>query len=141
MIHFLLIKCLQGLKYWKLVPNPSSSMVSAPLSETRKEHKMTDPISHFSRMAQMDNSVRQAARAEKRAGTPVGLAANEAPAAPAAQGDEVRLSEVARQAMREPEFDRAKVESIKTAIREGQYPLDARRIAESFVALERMIKG
>ncbi len=102
---------------------------------------MTDPISHFSRMAQMDNSVRQAARAEKRASAPVGLAAQEAPAASAPQGDEVRLSDVARQAMREPEFDRAKVESIKTAIRDGQYPLDARRIAESFVALERMIKG
>jgi len=102
---------------------------------------MTDPISHFSRMAQMDNTVRQAARAEKRASAAVGLASGEAQAAPAAQGDELRLSDVARQAMREPEFDRAKVEAIKTAIQQGQYPLDSRRIAENFVALERMIKG
>ena len=137
----LLLKCSNGLKFFRVVPNPSSSMVSAPLSETRKEHNMTDPISHFSRMAQMDNSVRQAARAEKRSSAPVGLASGEAAATPAPQSDELRLSDVARQAMREPEFDRAKVESIKNAIQQGQYPLDARRIAENFVALERMIKG
>lgn len=99
---------------------------------------MTDPISHFSRMAQMDANVRQAAKAEKRASTAADPGAT---AAPARQDDEVQLSEVARQAMREPEFDRAKVEAIKTAIAQGQYPLDSRRIAESFVALERMIKG
>lgn len=99
---------------------------------------MTDPISHFSRMAQMDANVRQAAKAEKRTSTAADPAAT---AAPARRDDEVQLSEVARQAMREPEFDRAKVEAIKTAIAQGQYPLDSRRIAESFVALERMIKG
>lgn len=99
---------------------------------------MTDPISHFSRMAQMDANVRQAAKAEKRASA----AEQEAVAAtPMRQQDEVQLSEVAREAAREPEFDRAKVEAIKAAIAQGQYPLDSRRIAESFVALERMIKG
>ena len=41
--------------------------------------------------------------------------------------------------MQEPEFDRAKVEAIKTAIQEGKYPVDSRRIAENFVALEKMI--
>ena len=98
---------------------------------------MTDPISHFSRMAQMDANVRQATKAEKRS-APAEESAN---AAPARQDDEVQLSDVAKQLMREPEFDRAKVEAIKTAIAQGQYPLDSRRIAESFVALERMIKG
>lgn len=99
---------------------------------------MTDPISHFSRMAQMDANVRQAAKAEKRASAAEQEAAA---AAPRPRGDEVQLSEVAREAAREPEFDRAKVEAIKAAIAQGQYPLDSRRIAESFVALERMIKG
>ncbi len=99
---------------------------------------MTDPISHFSRMAQMDANVRQAAKAEKRTSE---AAQEAATAAPERRDDEVQLSDVARQAMREPEFDRAKVEAIKTAIAQGQYPLDSRRIAESFVALERMIKG
>jgi negative regulator of flagellin synthesis FlgM len=42
--------------------------------------------------------------------------------------------------MQEPEFDRAKVEAIKLAIQQGQYPLDTRRIAENFLAIEKMIK-
>jgi negative regulator of flagellin synthesis FlgM len=41
--------------------------------------------------------------------------------------------------MAEPDFDRVKVESIKKAIQDGQYPLNPRRIAESFQALEQMI--
>lgn len=53
--------------------------------------------------------------------------------------DELILSEAARQADRTESFDRAKVEAIKDAIRNGQYPLDSRRIAESFYAIERMI--
>jgi negative regulator of flagellin synthesis FlgM len=36
-------------------------------------------------------------------------------------------------------FDRSKVEAIKLALRDGNYPLDSRRIAESFVAIERLI--
>jgi len=100
---------------------------------------MTDPISHFSRMAQMDNSVRQSVKAEKRQSNAAGLAGASAAAAP--QGDEVKLSAVARQVAQEPAFDRAKVDAIKAAISQGQYPLNARRIAENFVALEKMIKG
>jgi negative regulator of flagellin synthesis FlgM len=42
---------------------------------------------------------------------------------------------------KEPEFDRAKVDSIKQAIQNGQYPLNPRRIAESFVALENLISN
>lgn len=101
---------------------------------------MTDPISHFSRMAQMDSNVRQAARAERRQSAATGLA-GDAPAPVAPKDDEVQLSAVARQVQSEPSFDQAKVESIKRAIQDGHYPLDVRRIAESFVALERMIKG
>jgi negative regulator of flagellin synthesis FlgM len=54
--------------------------------------------------------------------------------------DEVKLSAVAQKAMQEPEFDRAKVEAIKVAIQQGQYPIDSRRIAENFMAIEKMIK-
>ena len=39
----------------------------------------------------------------------------------------------------EPEFDRAKVDAIREPIKHGQYPLDPRRIAESFMAIEQMI--
>ena len=103
---------------------------------------MTDPISHFGRMAQMDSNVRQAAKAEKRpAANEQALAPQSAGTAPVRQDDEVQLSQVARQAMQEPGFDRAKVDAIKDAIQRGQYPLDVRRIAENFVALEKMIKG
>ncbi len=56
--------------------------------------------------------------------------------APAA--DELVLSPIAQQAMAEPAFDRDKVEAIKQAIREGSYPLDSRRIAQSFASMEKL---
>ena len=67
---------------------------------------MTDPISHFGRIAQMDSSVRKvAAKGDQ--------SADKAKAATGAgQSDELQLSEVARQATQEPQFDRAKVEAI-----------------------------
>ena len=68
-----------------------------------------------------------------------------APSAPRwAEGrDRVELSEHARHldAIRQlPDVRMARVEAIKQAIAQGQYPLDSRRIAESFVAIERMIR-
>jgi negative regulator of flagellin synthesis FlgM len=54
--------------------------------------------------------------------------------------DELHLSNVAARAMAEPNFDRAKVDSIKQAIQNGQYPLNPRKIAESFHAIEQMIR-
>jgi len=100
---------------------------------------MTDPISHFGRIAQMDSSVRKVA-AKGEQSTDKAKAADVAVTVPG-QDDEVQLSQVARQATQEPQFDRAKVDAIKRAIQQGQYPLDVRRIAESFVAIENMIKG
>lgn len=100
---------------------------------------MTDPISSFRRIAQMDAPSRPAAgKATERASE----SSQGAAAKPAGlQTDEVQLSEVAQKAMKEPEFDRAKVESIKSAIQQGLYPVDSRRIAENFVAIEKMING
>lgn len=96
---------------------------------------MTDAISQYGRLNSSSNAVRAS----------VDKAAKKAPAdgsTPAARPgeDSVALSNVAAKAMAEPDFDRAKVESIKQAIAQGQYPLDAQRIAESFVAIERMIR-
>ncbi len=100
---------------------------------------MTNPITQYGRFAQMDPTARPSATK------------GEARASSASQGlvgamlsggaDEVQLSAVAKEAMKEPQFDRAKVEAIKQAIQQGHYPLDVRRIAESFVAIEQMIKG
>ncbi|OUV02969.1 MAG: flagellar biosynthesis anti-sigma factor FlgM [Betaproteobacteria bacterium TMED82] len=54
--------------------------------------------------------------------------------------DEVILSDVARKALEnEPSFDREKVKQIRQAIEEGNYPLNSRKIAESFVAMESLI--
>ena len=55
--------------------------------------------------------------------------------------DTLSLSNVAERVKEQPSFDRAKVESIKQALRDGNYPLNPRRIAESFVSLERMVQG
>ena len=62
-----------------------------------------------------------------------------APAAPPPGADTVNLSKIAQRINDTPDFDRAKVEAIKTALREGSYPINPRRIAENFVALEKMI--
>jgi len=100
---------------------------------------MTDPISHFGRKAQIETANRASvAKGEPRA---LAAASQEATRSAAPATDELRLSKVAQQVMQEPEFDRAKVEAIKTAIQQGQYPVDSRRIAENFVAIEKMIKG
>jgi negative regulator of flagellin synthesis FlgM len=39
------------------------------------------------------------------------------------------------------EFDATKVARIKEAIEQGNYPLDSKRIAENFMAIESMIGG
>lgn len=106
---------------------------------------MTNIISYLGRMAQPDG-VRQAATKDEARTTRTATAADAAPAStpavpPRAGEDTVQLSDMARGLTREPEFDRAKVDAIRTALQQGQYPLDSRRIAESFLAIERMIKG
>ena len=55
------------------------------------------------------------------------------------QVDQLILSKEAETALATAEFDEAKVQAIKTALQEGNYPLNERRIAENFVAIERMI--
>lgn len=104
---------------------------------------MTNPITQWNRMASANSVERQVAdraekadKAEKAADASAG--AVRAPAPPV--DDQLELSAVARQASAEPEFDRAKVEAIKKQVEQGLYPLDARRMAESFMALEQMIR-
>jgi flagellar biosynthesis anti-sigma factor FlgM len=54
--------------------------------------------------------------------------------------DEVILSDVAKKAMEnEPSFDLEKVKAIRKAIEEGSYPLNSRKIAESFISMESLI--
>ena len=56
-----------------------------------------------------------------------------------AQSDQVELSESVISAIEDATFDAAKVEALRLAIMEGNYPLDAKRIAENMLDLERMI--
>ena len=100
---------------------------------------MTDPVSNSGRRAQSDPSVRSAMEKTDRKSAKPETAADATPAKPAVGSDAVQLSNVTARAMAEPDFDRVKVESIKRAIQDGQYPLNPRRIAESFQALEQMI--
>ena len=57
----------------------------------------------------------------------------------AAGGDKIDFSAEAARLIAEPGFDATKVAAIKQAIASGNYPLDSKRIAENFVALEKMI--
>jgi negative regulator of flagellin synthesis FlgM len=104
---------------------------------------MTDPISNYARLSQTDSTVRNALdKLDKKGGAQARLAQEPSVerASVARPGpDTLSLSNIAQKAMQEPGFDRAKVDAIKQAIQDGQYPLDARRIAESFVAIEKMI--
>jgi negative regulator of flagellin synthesis FlgM len=52
---------------------------------------------------------------------------------------EVQLSEEVANAIEVAEFDSAKVEALRLAIMDGNYPLDAKRIAENMLNLERLI--
>jgi negative regulator of flagellin synthesis FlgM len=106
---------------------------------------MTDPISQYGRLSQSDSAVRGSAeKVGKKSNVPAGSSSGQAESsersAPVRQEDTIALSQIDQKVKAEPDFDRAKVEAIKQAIAEGQYPLNPKRIAESFVALERMIR-
>jgi negative regulator of flagellin synthesis FlgM len=103
---------------------------------------MTDSISSYGRRIQTEASRRDALDKAAAKATPSLLEEAAGKPAPAKVGgghDQLQLSNVAQKAMAEPDFDRAKVESIKQAIQDGQYQINPRKIAESFLAVERMI--
>ena len=57
----------------------------------------------------------------------------------ASQAVDVDLSEAVKQAEEKAAFDEVKVRQLKQAIESGNYPLDSRKMAESFVELERLL--
>ncbi|MEY4014096.1 MAG: hypothetical protein RLZZ290_960 [Pseudomonadota bacterium] len=97
---------------------------------------MTDPISTIARATGLD--VAAEAKVRKAEEDKLNAAASRAPAARPAE-DNVVLSGVVEKAMAEPDINAEKVEAIKKAIREGNYPLDPRGIAASFLALESIV--
>ena len=54
-------------------------------------------------------------------------------------GDVVELSSAVRQELDRSGFDQTKVEQIKNAIAEGTYPIDGKRVAANFAAIEKLI--
>ena len=80
-------------------------------------------------------------RAEKTS-TPTSESHNaEADTASGTQIDQIELSESVERAIDDAKFDAAKVEALRLAIMEGNYPLDAKRIAENMLDLERMFSS
>ena len=104
---------------------------------------MSDAISNLGRMTQSNAAVRSSIEKVDKKGTSAAQAPDEAKPKTlekaSAGADQVSLSNVAQKVMAQPDFDRAKVDAIKQAIKDGNYPINPRRIAESFVALEKMI--
>jgi len=105
---------------------------------------MSDAISNYGRMTQSNAALRSALdKVDKKNTAQTGISGDAS--APAQEtktssgADQVSLSNVAQKVMAQPDFDRAKVEAIKQAIKEGNYPINPRRIAENFVSLERLI--
>ncbi len=100
---------------------------------------MTNQITQWNRMASAKAVERQVAdRSSPDKGEAEPARASLAPA-----DDTLELSPLARQQptsqAEDVPFDRAKVDAIKQALREGQYPLNPRRMAESFLSLEQLI--
>lgn len=100
---------------------------------------MTESISNNGRRPQLEAIQREAM---EKTGRKSSSDSSAAPAAtrPAPANDLLQLSNVSQAVMAGPDMDRAKIDAIKQAIRDGQYPLNPRKIAESFAALEQMIR-
>ena len=105
---------------------------------------MNDAISNYGRMSQSNAALRSAIdKSDKGSAATASVSANAT-----AQASEVassplssslNLSNVAQKALAQPSFDRAKVDAIKKAIQDGTYAIDPKRIASSFVSLEKLI--
>jgi negative regulator of flagellin synthesis FlgM len=107
---------------------------------------MTDAISNYGRRAQSDASLRSSLdKTDRKSATSTAslaapIATGDAKPTVSPGPDQLHMTNVAQKAMAEPDFDKAKVDSIKQALQDGQYPLNPRRIAESFFAIEQMIR-
>ena len=55
------------------------------------------------------------------------------------EASSVNLSDAVSQAVEAGSFDEVKVAALRAAIMDGNYPLDAKRIAENMATLERLI--
>ena len=98
---------------------------------------MTNSISNVGSAAAQLKAAADSAETLKKASEAIDTPAPKPAVAP--QVDQLILSKAAESALATAEFDEAKVASIRAALQEGNYPLNERRIAENFVAIERML--
>ena len=119
-----------ALKKTLLLSNQSmySWNSGALILTTRTKHIMTDSISNT---GPVGPAYAKAVKAR--------VEEPQSKATSAAGGDKIDFSAEAERLIAEPGFDATKVAAIKQAIASGNYPLDTKRIAENFVALEKMI--
>ena len=99
---------------------------------------MTDPITNVGRTAAQSVTNNDGAQLKK-ANDVMKQVGDQVSSSKAS--DELVLSKTAESALANAEFDAAKVAQIKSAIEEGNYPIDAKKVAESFASLEKMISG
>lgn len=96
---------------------------------------MTNPVQQNARALGLDlatdSRVRRAEESKGDSAKPVSAAAE-----PPVRADEVVLSDIRERVAAASDFDADKVREIKEAIRDGRYPIDARAIAQNFMALE-----
>lgn len=105
---------------------------------------MTDAISHQARLAQANSALRSAVDKTDKKAPASQAGADETKVAIEKKdnvSDSVSLSNVNQRIKDQPAFDRSKIDAIKDSIKNGNYPLNPRRIAENFVAIEQMIQG
>ena len=103
---------------------------------------MSDPFSVNSRIGNTGAPRGTASKVDAKSSPAKSESTTEAKTASASSAqvsDSVNLSNISQRVKDAPDFDRAKVESIKAALRDGSYPINPRSIAENFVALEKMI--
>jgi negative regulator of flagellin synthesis FlgM len=106
---------------------------------------MNDAISNYGRMSQSNAALRSAIdKSEKNSASAqptasASVAAQTAEASTNSAVSSLNLSNVAQKALAQPSFDRTKVDAIKKAIQNGTYAIDPKRIASSFVSLEKLI--
>ena len=98
-------------------------------------------ITETMRSAVPESTGKKDLRAEKASSPAPDNKGTEASAAADTQVDQIALSDSVVKAIEGAKFDAAKVEALRLAIMEGNYPLDAKRIAENMVDLERMINS
>ena len=99
---------------------------------------MTDPITNVGRTAAQSVTNNDGAQLKK-ANDVMKQVGDQVSSSRAS--DELVLSKTAESALANAEFDASKVAHIKAAIEEGNYPIDAKKVAESFASLEKMISG